>query len=76
MRHRHLALLLLVLSLAEPSAHAYIGPGAGLGLVGSLLGWLLGIVLVAFAILAWPLRMLWRRVRGTPRKRDGELPQG
>jgi hypothetical protein len=76
MRLRHLVPVLLVLSFAAPSAQAYIGPGAGLGLVGSLLGWLLGILLVAFAILAWPLRMLWRRVRGTPRKPDGDLPQG
>lgn len=46
------------------SAQAYIGPGAGLSVLGSLWAVLVGIVVALFAILTWPVRMLWRRLRG------------
>jgi uncharacterized membrane protein YccC len=62
MRWRH-GVVLTVLSTVAMSAQAYIGPGAGIGLVGSLLGWVVGIALALFAILAWPVRLLWRRLR-------------
>lgn len=43
---------------------AYIGPGAGLGLGGAVLGVLLAL-LTAFAfVLVWPLRALYRKLRG------------
>lgn len=63
-------ILLLCLSTA---AQAYIGPGAGLNVLGSLWALLVGIVLALFAILTWPLRLLWRKLRGprsAPRARD------
>ena len=55
-------LLLMLLSLAT-AAEAYIGPGAGIGLLGSLWAWLVGILIVLSAILLWPLRWLIRRMR-------------
>lgn len=55
------ALLLLLLST---TAQAYIGPGAGIGFLGSLWAWLVGLVVVLGAILIWPLRWLLRRMRG------------
>ena len=54
-------------------AAAYIGPGAGLSVLGSLWAVLVGIVLALFAILSWPLRVLWRRLRG---KRAAAPPAG
>lgn len=54
------ALLLLLLSA---TAQAYIGPGAGIGFLGSLWAWLVGVVVVVGAILIWPLRWLLRRMR-------------
>jgi uncharacterized membrane protein len=59
--HRTLAILIL-LFVVEP-AMAYIGPGSGLSLLGSLWSIVLGVVLVLFAIIAWPLRRLLRRIR-------------
>jgi hypothetical protein len=55
--------LLLLLGLST-GAQAYIGPGAGLNVLGSLWAVLVGIVLALFAILTWPLRLLWRKLRG------------
>jgi hypothetical protein len=49
--------------LVVGSAEAYIGPGAGIGLLGSLWAWLVGLVVVISAIAFWPVRWAWRRLR-------------
>jgi len=54
---------LLAAVAAAPTVAAYIGPGAGVSVVGSLLNTLLVIVLAIVAVLAWPIRYLWRRFR-------------
>jgi hypothetical protein len=56
--------VLFLLLLLSTSAEAYIGPGAGLSVLGSLWAVLVGIVLALVAILSWPIRILWRRLRG------------
>jgi hypothetical protein len=59
------AVAVLVMGSAAP-ALAYVGPGAGLSLVGAFWG-LLVAVFAAFAfVIAWPLRRLLRRRRGAP----------
>ena len=52
--------------LAEQPAttSAYIGPGAGIALLGSFLAVLLAIISAFMAMATWPLRRLWRVVRG------------
>lgn len=55
--------LLLSLSLLHTPAEAYIGPGAGLSLMGSLLSTLGVVFIVIFTILFWPLRYAWNRLR-------------
>jgi hypothetical protein len=69
-----LALLLLLLTFSTTAA-AYIGPGAGVGFLGSLWALLVGVVLAVAAILIWPLRKLWRRLRGKPAARPAQPPQ-
>ena len=63
----------LALVAVRADAAAYIGPGAGLSVLGSLWAVLVGIVVALFAILSWPLRVLWRRMRG---KRAAAPPAG
>jgi hypothetical protein len=56
-------------------ASAYVGPGAGLSLVGAL--WGVGIAIVAalgFVIL-WPLRRMLRGRRSTPPAKAAEPPK-
>ena len=53
-----LTLFLLCLSF---SVSAYIGPGAGISVLGSLLGILATIVLAIGAILIWPVRKMLKR---------------
>jgi membrane protein implicated in regulation of membrane protease activity len=52
--------LLLLVSLAG-SAMAYIGPGAGISVLGSLLGILTTILVAIAAIIFWPLRKFMKR---------------
>lgn len=59
----------LLAAACVPVAHAYIGPGAGVGFLGSLWAWLVGVVVVLAAILVWPLRWLLRRLRAKSRAR-------
>jgi predicted AlkP superfamily phosphohydrolase/phosphomutase len=61
-----LAALALLLGLTAP-ADAYIGPGAGVALVGSFLVLLTTLVVAVLSVLAWPFRTLWRLVRRRPR---------
>ncbi len=62
------ALYLLIVvgaALAQPdAARGYIGPGAGIALVGSLLAVLGALVSAFFALLTWPIRWVWRAIRG------------
>jgi len=52
------------LALAAGPAAAYIGPGAGLSLLGALWGVLAAIFVALLFLAAWPVRRLLRRTRG------------
>ncbi len=58
-----LAALLAVAMQASP-AFAYIGPGAGLSLMGSVIGLFVAVFSALGIILSWPIRILLRRIRG------------
>ena len=62
------AVLFLVFSVAlfsaEPAA-AYMGPGAGLGMIGSLLALLGAGAVAVLGLLILPVRMLIKRMRKT-----------
>jgi hypothetical protein len=52
--------LLAASCLAAP-AQAYVGPGAGVTLIGALLGLLSAILLALWAVVRWPIRRLLAR---------------
>lgn len=54
-------LTILLFFLAAGPLHAYIGPGAGISVLGSLLGILATILVAIGAIIFWPLRKLMKR---------------
>jgi len=50
--------------LAGDFVLAYIGPGAGIAIVGSFLAIFLALLSALAAIVTWPLRAFWRMLRG------------
>src|SRR5262245_12130422 len=54
---------LLASLLLAPPADAYIGPGAGFAFVGSFFMLLWALVLGAFTLASYPLRLFWRALR-------------
>lgn len=54
-------ILALLLALLASPALAYVGPGAGISVLGSLLGILTTIVVAIGAIVMWPIRKLLKR---------------
>ena len=52
---------------------AYIGPGAGIALVGSFLVVLAALVSAVFTMLAWPIRRVWRALRGRQALRNAKV---
>jgi len=51
------ALTLFLFALAAP-AQAYVGPGAGVSLIGAAIGLIFAVVLALGVIVLWPLRRL------------------
>jgi hypothetical protein len=60
----------LLALIASPAA-AYVGPGAGISVLGSLLGILATIFVAIGAILFWPIRKLMKRRKA---KKETEVP--
>ena len=49
--------------LLAPSAPAYVGPGIGLGLIGSVFGAFWAVLAAAAMVLYWPIKWAWRRYK-------------
>lgn len=56
-------MLAAIVALPEPAA-AYIGPGAGLTAIGSVLAFLAAVVLLVAGVVWYPVKRLLRRRRG------------
>jgi hypothetical protein len=54
-------IILLLLALIASPAAAYVGPGAGISVLGSLLGILATIFFAIGAIIFWPVRKFLKR---------------
>ena len=57
------SVLLGTLGPDQPIGHAYIGPGAGIALLGSFLAVFLSFLSALLFLFTWPVRILWRSFR-------------
>lgn len=57
--------LTIAIMLAPLAAQAYVGPGAGLSLLGALWGVIAAIGAALLFVILWPLRRMMRRRRET-----------
>jgi membrane protein implicated in regulation of membrane protease activity len=55
--------LALAITMSAGTAHAYIGPGLGAGVIGTVLGILGSIFLALGAVLYYPVKRFMRRRR-------------
>jgi hypothetical protein len=53
-----------------PAAVAYVGPGAGLGVLGAMLAILTAVLATVVGLIVWPVRMIMRRRRRNAETRD------
>ena len=60
-----LAVMVAAAGAAAPAV-AYVGPGAGLSLIGAFWGLLVAVFAALAFIVVWPVRRLLRRGRGSP----------
>lgn len=67
--------MIILLALTSP-AFAYVGPGAGISVLGSLLGILATIFVAIGAILFWPLRKYLKRRKLRRSSMDGKEVAG
>ena len=63
------------LGMFSVPAWAYLGPGAGVSFIGSILSTLGVIVLVITSILFWPLRYAWKRAKRLLRETGETEPE-
>lgn len=71
-------IFLLVVWATFPAA-AYIGPGAGLGALGAVIGLLVGVLIAVGVVLLWPIRAALGALRGQATRRrdpDGDSVNG
>jgi len=51
-------------------AYAYVGPGAGITMLGALWAVILAVLLAVGGVLLWPLRTLLRKLRKNRKDQD------
>lgn len=68
--HRHAALTLLagIALAASAPAFAYVGPGAGLSLIGALWAVVATVAAALFFVVLWPIRRMIKRRTHAPAK--------
>lgn len=68
-----------LLVLTPDVAHAYMGPGLGLGFLGAVFGVIGSILLGIVAIIWYPIKRLWRKLRprrdNRPSDPDNQTPE-
>lgn len=62
--------LALAVGIALPAA-GYVGPGAGLSLLGALWGLLVALGAALSFVIFWPLRRVFARRRTSPDRKEG-----
>jgi len=76
MTNRNHVLIALTLLLSAVPAHAYVGPGAGLGTVVVVLGVLASVVMGILSLVWYPLKRFLKRSRKSvsPPSEDRDKP--
>jgi type VI protein secretion system component VasK len=69
-----LVLAILSIALLPEIAMAYVGPGAGISLLGALWGLIVGVVMALGIVLFWPIRMMMRKRKAAAEAKNTKAP--
>ena len=72
MKLKIIKLLMLSFFIGIYPAHAYIGPGLGVGAIGAILGVIGSILVAIFAILWYPIKRMIKRKKKQIEENIGE----
>lgn len=65
MRYQLQFISILITMFTSTAVHAYIGPGAGLSAIGSILALICGLLLLVVGFLWYPLKRLFNKKNNT-----------
>jgi hypothetical protein len=54
-------IILVVLLFSTAAAHAYVGPGLGLGVIGAILGAVLTVILAIAGVVWYPIKRMLKK---------------
>lgn len=57
--------LAFTLSIVPHFAYAYIGPGAGIAVIGTFFGFAAAMGALVVMVLAWPAWILWKKLKAS-----------
>lgn len=60
---RYFLLFLLISVLMTDNAHAYVGPGLGLGVIGAIVGIIVTVFLAIAGVIWYPLKRMLRKLK-------------
>lgn len=69
---RNLLAFGMALSLMAGPAHAYIGPGAGLGAIGTVIAVIGAILLMIVGFLWYPIKRMLKRGKNSVEQNEGQ----
>ena len=69
------ATLAAALAAYAPAAFSYVGPGAGLGVIASLIAVVLAVIATLVGIVLWPIRLIARRRKAADQKPEPPTPE-
>jgi uncharacterized membrane protein len=69
--HTRLIFITTLAAMLLPElAAAYVGPGAGISMLGALWGLIIGVVMAIGVILFWPIRIVLRKMKANKAAAD------
>jgi hypothetical protein len=70
-QHTRLIFITTLAAMLLPElAAAYVGPGAGISMLGALWGLIIGVVMAIGVILFWPIRIMLRKMKANKAEAD------
>lgn len=68
-------LVLLIFIVLTGDAHAYVGPGLGLGVIGAIISGILAVLLAIVGVIWYPLKRILKKKQAASDSKKEEIPK-